>query len=113
MSPAINSPWPVALAAAEVAGPAWPAVVTGVVVDVGIVLVVLGIAGCVYRLVRGPHLADRAMAVDVIAVQLIGLVVLFTLRLDTLVLFDGILVLSLIGFAGTVAMGQYILRRRS
>lgn len=113
MSPVANSPWSVALASTEVAGPAWPAVVTGVVVDVGIVVIVLGIAGCVYRLVKGPHLADRAMAVDVIAVQLIGLVVLFTLRLDTLVLFDGVLVLSLIGFAGTVAMGQYILRRRS
>ena len=94
------------------ASPAWPAQLTGVVVDVGIVTVVLGIAGCVYRLVKGPHLADRAMAVDVIAVQLIGLVVLFTLRLDNLVLMDGVLVLSLIGFVGTVAMGQYILRRR-
>ncbi len=92
--------------------PTWDQSLTTGVIDGGIVLIVLGILLCVYRLVRGPHLADRAMAVDVISVQLIGLVVLFTLRLDNLVLFDGILVLSLLGFAGTVAMGQYIVRRR-
>lgn len=78
--------------------------------DVGIVAIVAGMGLCIVRLVRGPHLADRALAVDTIAVHLIGLVILLTLRLDSLVLFDGVLVLSLLGFAGTVAVAQYILR---
>ena len=94
------------------ASQSWDQRLTTGVIDVGIVLIVVGILICVYRLIKGPHLADRAMAVDVISVQLIGLVVLFSLRLDNLILFDGILVLSLLGFAGTVAMGQYIVRRR-
>lgn len=73
-----------------------------------IIVVVIGMIMCVYRLLRGPHLADRALAVDVVAIQLIGLVILLTMTLGSLVLFDGILVLSLLGFAGTVAMAQYI-----
>ena len=76
--------------------------------EVGIVLIVAGMLGGIYRLLRGPHLSDRALAVDTIAVQLIGLVILLTFRLGTLVYFDGIMVLSLLGFAGTVAMAQYI-----
>ena len=76
--------------------------------EAGILLIVAGMLGGIYRLLRGPHLSDRALAVDTIAIQLIGLVILLTFRLGTLVYFDGIMVLSLLGFAGTVAMAQYI-----
>lgn len=74
----------------------------------GLVLVFLGMGFCLYRLVRGPHVADRAMAVDTLGIHLIALVVLLSLKLETLMFFDGILVLSLVGFAGAVAMAQYI-----
>ncbi len=78
--------------------------------DLGIVLIAAGMLGCIYRLMRGPHLADRAMAVDTLAIHLIGAVLLLGIRMGTLVFVDGILVLSLLGFAGTVAMAQYIAR---
>jgi len=77
-------------------------------IQFAIVVVVGGMFICIFRLLRGPHLADRALAVDVVAIQLIGLVILLTMNLGSLVMFDGILVLSLLGFAGTVAMAQYI-----
>jgi multisubunit Na+/H+ antiporter MnhF subunit len=82
-----------------------------VLADVGFVVVIVGIALCTVRVLRGPHLADRAAAVDTIAVQLVGLVVLLTLRQGSLALFDGVLVLSMIGFAGSVGMAQYMIRR--
>ncbi len=71
-------------------------------------VIIAGMGICIFRLLRGPHLADRALAVDVVALQLVGLVIVQTLWYQSLVLFDGILVLSLLGFAGTVAMAQYI-----
>jgi multisubunit Na+/H+ antiporter MnhF subunit len=79
-------------------------------VDAGLVLIALGMLGCVYRLMRGPHLADRAMAVDTMAIQIIGFVLLLGIRIGTLVFVDGILVLSLLGFAGAIAMAQFIAR---
>jgi multicomponent K+:H+ antiporter subunit F len=88
----------------------WHARLVELTTELGIVLITGGILLCLYRLVRGPHLADRALALDTIAIHLIGLVILLTLRLDSLVLFDGVLVLSLLGFAGTVAVAQYIAR---
>lgn len=81
-------------------------------VDLGLLTVTAGIVLCMVRVVRGPHLADRALALDTIAVHIVALVILSTLRLDSLMLFDGALVLSLVGFAGTVAVAQYITRRR-
>ena len=79
-------------------------------VDVGIVCIAIAMLLCVYRLVRGPHLADRALAVDTLAIELIGLVILLAIKWRTPWFMDGVLVLSLLGFAGTVAMAQYIAR---
>ncbi len=79
-------------------------------VDVGIVVIAVSMLLCVVRLVRGPHLADRALAVDTLGIMLIGLVILLSLRVHTLMYFDSVLVLALLAFVGTVAMAQYIAR---
>jgi multicomponent K+:H+ antiporter subunit F len=89
---------------------AWHEAMVDGTVDVGIVVVAVGLLVCMVRLFRGPHLADRAVALDTLAVHVVAFVILLTLRLNSLVLFDGALVLSLVGFAGTVAVSQYIVR---
>lgn len=93
-----------------VAATTWDAALVERAVEVGIVMITVGALLCLFRLVRGPHLADRAIALDTIAIHLIGLVILLTLRINSMMLFDGALVLSLVGFAGTVAVAQYIVR---
>ena len=77
-------------------------------VDVGMVVIAASMLMCIFRLIRGPHLADRALAVDTLGTMLIGFVILLTIRLHTLMFFDSVLVLSLLSFAGTVAIAQYI-----
>lgn len=88
----------------------WSAQVLNIAIEVSIVVIAVSMVLCVYRLMKGPHLADRALAVDTLAVMLIGFVILVSMRQQTLMYIDGILVLSLLGFAGTVAMAQYIAR---
>jgi multicomponent K+:H+ antiporter subunit F len=78
--------------------------------DFGIVVVLAGMALCLARLMRGPHLADRALSADALITHLAALVLLFTIRSGTLLLFDGVLVLSLLGFVTSVAAAQYIIR---
>ena len=77
---------------------------------VGIVTVSICIALCLFRIIRGPTLADRALAADVISIQLIGLVILLTVRNGSPYLVDGMLVLALLGFAGSLAAAQFIAR---
>ncbi len=89
----------------------WSGTLLMLTLDVCIVLVILAMLMCLLRVIRGPHLADRALAADTLAVELIGFVILLMIRLRTSMFIDSILVLSLLGFAGTVAMAQYILRR--
>ena len=76
----------------------------------GMVVVTAGILLCLYRIVRGPTLADLGTALDVVGIQLVGLVVLITIRTGTLLYIDGILILTLLAFAGTVAVAMFVAR---
>jgi multisubunit Na+/H+ antiporter MnhF subunit len=80
------------------------------VASFGVVVMCVGIALCLWRIVRGPTFADRAVGADAIGVQLIGLVAVLTVRSGTLMFVDGILILSLLSFAGTVAAAQFLAR---
>ncbi len=75
-----------------------------------IVMLVVGIAMCLYRIVRGPTVADRGVASDTLGVQLLGLVIVLTIRWGELLFVDGMLVIALLSFAGTVAIAQFVAR---
>jgi multisubunit Na+/H+ antiporter MnhF subunit len=62
------------------------------------------------RLLRGPNLIDRAAAVDASSVVLIGIVLLLGRELSVRI--DGAILLSLIGFAGTLALAAFVSRNR-
>ena len=80
-------------------------------VDVGIVLLFCGLLIALYRVVRGPSLVDRGVATDLIAFLSVGLVILLTIRFERLVMFDAVIIVSILGFVGTVAIAQYVGRR--
>lgn len=78
------------------------------VVEIGVVTLVLGLVLCLYRLLRGPHLADRVLAGDAFGLHVVGLVILLTIYMGNTVFFDAALVVAIIGFASTLAFAQYI-----
>jgi multicomponent K+:H+ antiporter subunit F len=63
-----------------------------------------------YRLLRGPALPDRILALDTLYVNTIALLVLFGIQHDTQLLFEAALVVALLGFVGTVALAKYVTR---
>ena len=74
----------------------------------GVAVLSLGMLLCVWRMLRGPHLADRVLAGDTLAFHVVGLVIVLGMWLRTTVFFDAALVVAIIGFASTVAFAQYI-----
>lgn len=80
-------------------------------VDVGFVIVLVGIVFSLYRVVRGPTLVDRSIGTDLVSFLSVALVVLLTIRLETLIMFDAVLVVSILGFIATLAFAQFIGRR--
>lgn len=63
-----------------------------------------------WRLVRGPDLPDRILALDTMYINTVALLVLLGIHLDLTVYFEAALLIALVGFAGTVALCKYLLR---
>ena len=75
-------------------------------------LVTLGAALllAVVRLVKGPTLPDRIVAMDLIGVLVVGLIVMLAASSRVRATLDAAVVIALIGFVGTVAYATYVQR---
>jgi multicomponent K+:H+ antiporter subunit F len=62
------------------------------------------------RLLIGPSMPDRILALDTLYVNTIALVVLFGLRQGSMLYFEAALLIAVMGFIGTVALSKYLLR---
>ncbi len=62
------------------------------------------------RLFTAPTLTDRILSVDTMTVNGIAILMLYTVRSGSSLLFEGALLLALTGFIGTVAYCKYLLR---
>jgi multicomponent Na+:H+ antiporter subunit F len=63
------------------------------------------------RLVRGPTLADRVVALDLLTIVGVAAMSVAAIRYQVEALMDVALVLALIGFIGTAALASYIERK--
>lgn len=70
----------------------------------------LMMAGAVVRVVRGPHLADRVVALDLIAYVAVCMIGTGAMLTGEGPLLDVALVLSLLAFLGTVAFARFLER---
>jgi multisubunit Na+/H+ antiporter MnhF subunit len=62
----------------------------------------------VVRLVRGPSLPDRVVAVDLLTTYAIGTMAVTAISVDVSNLMQPALVLAFVGFVATVAFARYI-----
>ena len=77
-----------------------------------ITLVTLGVALVVafIRLVKGPTLPDRIVAIDLFGVLVVGLIVVLAGWSGVHATLDSAIVIALVGFLSTVAYATYVER---
>ena len=77
-----------------------------------ITLAILGAALLValVRIVKGPTLPDRIVAMDLLGVLVVGLIVVLAGSSRVRATLDAAIVIALIGFLGTVAYATYVER---
>lgn len=68
---------------------------------------VAGLCGS-YRLLAGPHLADRVIALDVALISLMGAIAVDSARRDDTTFLVLLVVIAIIGFTATVAASKFI-----
>ena len=64
-----------------------------------------------WRLVRGPTVPDRILALDTLYINTIALLILFGMYLDSSIYFEAALIIAMLGFVGTVMLSKYVMRR--
>ncbi|MCA1061615.1 Na(+)/H(+) antiporter subunit F1 [Rossellomorea aquimaris] len=68
----------------------------------------LSMLGLVYRVVKGPTTPDRVVALDAIGINLIAIIALVSMMLDTYAFLEVILLLGILAFLGTVAFSKFL-----
>jgi multicomponent K+:H+ antiporter subunit F len=70
----------------------------------------LALAMNLWRLFKGPGVADRILALDTMVINVIGLIVLSGIAGNSATSFEAALLLAMVGFVGTVAYCKFLLR---
>lgn len=73
-------------------------------------LLLLALALCFYRLARGPSLADRVVALDVLNILAVAYCAILALVSGRAVYLDAAIALALVAFLVTVAFARFVER---
>lgn len=63
-----------------------------------------------WRLVQGPSLQDRILALDTMYINSIALIILYGIHMGTGLYFEAALLIAMLGFVSTSALCKYLLR---
>ena len=63
-----------------------------------------------WRLLKGPSIADRILALDTLYLNSVTLIILMGLYLNNSLLFEAALLVAMLGFVSTVALARYVTR---
>jgi|TARA_R110000787_G_scaffold224517_1_gene332631 multicomponent K+:H+ antiporter subunit F len=62
------------------------------------------------RLLRGPHVGDRILALDTMVINAIALIILAGMTSGTQLYFESAMIIAMLGFVSTVALCRFVLR---
>jgi multicomponent K+:H+ antiporter subunit F len=79
-------------------------------VTLSFIMVCVALLLSLYRLLVGPDLPDRILALDTLYINSIALLILLGIHLQSMLYYEAALLIALMGFMGTLALSKYLLR---
>lgn len=79
-------------------------------------VMIVGVMLCIalvlnlWRLIIGPDIVDRILALDTMYINSIALIILYGIYNQTPLYFEAALLIAMLGFVSSVAFGKYLLR---
>jgi len=70
----------------------------------------LALALNLWRLLKGPSVGDRIVALDTMVINAIGLIIVIGIATVNDIFYEAALLLAMVGFIGTVAYCKFLLR---
>lgn len=81
--------------------------ILSIALGISLIAVTISFALCLTRLVMGPSIVDRLLALDTLFLNGTCFVVILGIFWATTNLFEGALLVSMLGFISTVALARY------
>lgn len=63
-----------------------------------------------YRVLKGPGVGDRVLALDTMVINFIALIVIYGMAVGSSLYFEASVVIAMVGFVSTVAYARFMLR---
>ena len=79
-----------------------------IILIIALVIVALSMLGMLVRVIIGPSLADRVVALDAMGIQLMPIAALFSIFLGTKYTLVAILSIGILAFLGTAVFAKYM-----
>ena len=76
-----------------------------------VVFLTVAAAAFLYRVLRGPSIPDRVVSLDGMLSVVVSGIIVGAVSAGSPITLSTVLVVSLVGFVGTVALGRFIERR--
>jgi multicomponent Na+:H+ antiporter subunit F len=80
-------------------------------VYISFALLLIGMMFTFLRLVRGPTLPDRVVAIDLFTMFVAGIITIYAFLTGLTIYLNAVFVLAFIAFIGTVAFARYLEKR--
>ena len=81
-----------------------------VAANIALTLLALAMVLCFVRLIRGPDIADRILALDTLYINALATLIVLGVRLGDELYFETALIIGMLGFIGTVVLSKYLIR---
>lgn len=81
-----------------------------VAISIAAALIGVAMVLSLYRLLAGPSVPDRVLALDTVFINTVALVLVLGILFRTDVYFEAVLIIAMMGFVGTCALAKYVLR---
>ncbi len=80
------------------------------ILAIALIFFTITVVICLYRVIKGPTLPDRVVALDMIGVNMLSMIAIISLLQNTTAYLEVILILGILSFIGTIAFSKYIER---
>lgn len=81
-----------------------------IAIPIAFLMIGIAILLNLWRLVVGPSLPDRILALDTMYINSIALLVVVGIQQKSDLYFEAALLIAVLGFVGTIALSKYLLR---
>jgi multicomponent Na+:H+ antiporter subunit F len=81
-----------------------------IILVISLFFLTFAIFATIYRLVKGPSASDRVQALDVLGINIISGVAIFSVILRNTGFFEVILLIGILSFIGTISFARFIER---